>query len=58
MNELKEIRKKMNLSQQEFSSKFKIPLKTLQGWEQGLRKPTNYVIFMIKEIIRLENKNE
>lgn len=34
----KEIRENLNMSQQEFSSAFGIPLATLRNWEQGRRQ--------------------
>ena len=34
----KEIREELNMSQQEFSKAYGIPLATLQNWEQGRRK--------------------
>lgn len=34
----KEIRERLNMSQQEFSSAFGIPLATLRNWEQGRRQ--------------------
>lgn len=51
---IKEIRNNLNLTQKEFAKNFQIPLRTLQGWEQGLRNPPTYVIFMIQKIIDLE----
>lgn len=34
----KEIREELNMSQQEFSKAYGIPLATLRNWEQGRRK--------------------
>jgi len=34
------VRKKMGLSQQEFSRKIGVPLETIRNWEQGKRAPT------------------
>ena len=36
--EPKEIRRKLNMSQQEFSKTFCIPIGTLRNWEQGRRQ--------------------
>ena len=33
-----EIRRQLNMSQSQFANAFGIPLRTLQGWEQGKRK--------------------
>ena len=37
--DVKSIREELGLSQQEFARAYKIPLATLQGWEQGRRQP-------------------
>lgn len=49
-----ELRANTLLSQKEFAEHFKIPVRTLQEWEQGRRKPPIYVIDMIKKIMELE----
>lgn len=58
MNEIREIRNKMNLSQQKFGNYFGIPLRTVQRWEYGESKPSVYVVNMIKRILELENLNK
>ena len=37
--EVKEIRKKLNMSQSQFAKFFHIPISTIHKWEQGIRKP-------------------
>jgi len=37
--DVKAIRERLGLSQQEFARAYRIPLATLQGWEQGRRQP-------------------
>lgn len=37
--DVKEVRKKLQMTQQEFSSRFGFKLGTLKNWEQGLRQP-------------------
>jgi putative transcriptional regulator len=37
--DVKAIRKRLLLSQAEFAKTYRIPLPTLQGWEQGRREP-------------------
>ena len=37
--DVRAIRRKLNLSQQEFAQKYRIPLPTLRNWEQGRRQP-------------------
>ena len=36
---VKEIRKKLNMSQIQFASVIHVSVKTLRNWEQGIRKP-------------------
>lgn len=37
--DVRSLRKRLNMSQQAFSSAYRIPLATLKGWEQGRRQP-------------------
>ena len=39
MPDVRAIRRKLHLSQQEFAHKYRIPLPTLRNWEQGRRQP-------------------
>lgn len=51
---IKQIRKAMQLTQEQFAFKFNIPVSTLQKWETRARKPPEYVIGMIEHIVSLE----
>lgn len=51
---IKSIRLDLDLSQAKFANKFGIPLSTLAQWEQGRRKPPEYVLKMIYTIIKME----
>ena len=51
---IKSIRLDLDLSQAKFADKFGIPLSTLAQWEQGRRKPPEYVLKMIYTIIKME----
>ena len=55
---IKELRKKTGLSQSKFSSKFEIPVRTLQQWEQGISAPPDYVIRMMAYIMILEENGQ
>ena len=55
---IKELRKKTGLSQSKFSSKFGIPVRTLQQWEQGISAPPDYVIRMMAYIMILEENGQ
>lgn len=37
--DVRAIRKKVGMSQQQFAATYRIPLPTLKGWEQGRRHP-------------------
>lgn len=37
--DVKAIREKLNMTRSEFASRFGIPLRTLEKWEQGARQP-------------------
>jgi putative transcriptional regulator len=39
MGELRRIRRRLNLPQEEFAGQFQIPLGTLRDWEQGRKTP-------------------
>lgn len=54
--QIQELRNKTKLSQTQFAKRFNIPVATLRDWEQGRRKPPNYVIEMINKILSLENQ--
>lgn len=58
MNEIKKLRQSTGLSQSKFAARFDIPTSTLQDWEHGRRKPPEYVINMIRKIIKYENKEK
>lgn len=51
---IKSIRLSLNLSQAKFADKFGIPVNTLAQWEQGKRKPPEYIPKMIYTIIQME----
>ena len=48
------MRDRMHLSQSKFASYMGIPVRTIQSWEQGVRIPPEYVIYMMERILRLE----
>ncbi len=54
MTRIKELRKQTSLTQTEFGKLFGIPLRTIQGWENGERKAPPYVENMIERILVLE----
>lgn len=50
--QIKEIRALTNLSQSEFSEKYKIPLATIRHWEQGQRKCPEYIMDLLEFRVR------
>ena len=53
---IKEMRSLTGMSQQAFSEYLKIPKRTIQDWEQGLRTPPAYVVELIEYKLRNEKK--
>ena len=51
---IREICEEYNLSQTELSKRFLIPLRTVQNWHSGARKPPPYVVAMIEKILEKE----
>lgn len=51
--DVKTIRRRLGLSQLEFSEAYRIPLRTLQGWEQGQRTPDAPAVAYLQAIARL-----
>lgn len=45
---IKELRKLAGMSQKKFADYFDIPLRTLQNWEGGQRKPPDYLIKLLE----------
>lgn len=51
---IKEICEKYKISQSGLARRFGIPLRTVQGWHLGERKPPEYVARMIDELLQLD----
>jgi putative transcriptional regulator len=51
--DVRSLREQLNMSQQEFSRAYKIPLPTLKGWEQGRRQPDATASAFLRVIARL-----
>lgn len=56
MNEIRQLRKDLGLTQAKFAAKFGIPLRTIQDWEYEKREPRPYIIYMMHRIVDLEKK--
>ncbi len=55
---IQELRKKTGLSQSKFAEYFGIPLRTVQEWEQGRRKPPEYIPKLLERIWNLETTGQ
>ena len=51
---LKEVRKKLNMSQAEFADYFGIPKRTLQDWEYEKRRVPSYLLRLMIYKLRIE----
>jgi len=51
---IREIRALANLSQVNFGKKYNIPLRTIQDWEAGRRKPPIYVVELLEFKVRYD----
>lgn len=51
---IKKIREQTGLSRKDFSTHIGIPLRTIEDWETGRRKPPEYIPRLIEYQIRYE----
>ena len=56
--QIKELREKSGMSQREFAEYFGIPIRTIQCWEIGQRKPPDYIPKLLERIWNLEIANQ
>jgi putative transcriptional regulator len=50
VGELRRIRRRLNLTQEQFAEQFQIPLGTLRDWEQGLKHPDSAARALLRVI--------
>lgn len=48
----KEILSLTNLNKPEFSRRYDIPIRTLENWAAGVRKPPAYVLTLLERAVR------
>lgn len=53
-DELKELRKKNNITQAGLSKMLEVPKRTIENWEGGVNVPPDYVQKLILEKLRAE----
>lgn len=51
---IKNMRKEAGMTQKMFSDFFGIPVRTLQDWEAGVRKPPEYVVRLLPYKLKVE----
>ncbi len=54
--DIKTIRKRTKLKRKDFSELIGIPLGTIRNWEQGIRKPPEYVVNLIDKYVEMLEK--
>ena len=57
-NFIREYRRKLGLTQSEFSSKFCIPLSSVRQWEQSRVRTPDYLVKLLTEREELISENE
>lgn len=55
---IKQARLKAGLSKKELSEIYRIPLRSIQQWEEGSRKPPEYVVNLLLRCIELDFNHE
>lgn len=55
---IKDICDRYGLTQTALSKRFGIPLRTVQGWHIGERKPPDYVVKLMLEILENDIKKD
>lgn len=58
MNRITEIRSKSGLSRAAFSRKYGIPVRTIEGWEYGLRQPPEYLPELLERVVNMDIEAE
>lgn len=56
MQEIKDLRKELGLSQNQFAWYFGISPSTIHNWEQGLSRPPKYVPRMLRKLATYERE--
>ena len=53
---INQLRQSTHLTQKQFAEYFDIPLRTVQEWEQGRRKPPDYIPKLLERIWKAERR--
>ena len=57
-DKIKELRKRLGLSQAKFAEKWGIPKRTIEDWEAGKREVKGYIVRMMYNIVEFEKEAE
>ncbi len=49
---MQELRHLTGLSQHKFAEKYHISFRSVQNWEQGIRKPPEHVTYLLERVIK------
>ena len=55
--EIRELRTRLGETQSEFAARYRIPFRTVQNWEAGVRKPPEYLLRMLEKEIQADLVN-
>ena len=55
---MKDLRARTGLSQSQFAKRFHLSIKTLQGWEGGIKRTPGHILYMVERILDLEERME
>ena len=50
--EIREMRMELGATQGEFADRYHIPFRTIQNWENGVRKPPAYIISLLEHQVK------
>lgn len=52
--EVREMRRQLGDTQSEFAARYRIPFRTVQNWEAGVRKPPEYILNLLEERVQAD----
>ena len=54
MTRMEQVRRKSGLTRAAFSRKYNIPIRTLEGWEYGVRQPPAYLPELLERVVEMD----
>ena len=51
-----EIRALLGIGRAEFARRYHIPLRTLENWDAGVRKPPDWAVYLLERVVRMDTK--